>query len=133
MNKHAQNSQPRFGEMSELDKSDDGLVHVNAIFSTYKRKPNSGVFDGGKIDAIVGGVELDLCQATMKHDTARINIFALFGGVVILVPKEWNVSVQVSAIVGGVDDQTVPQPEGDSLRPKLVVTGTVILGGVVVK
>jgi predicted membrane protein len=133
MDKNSQDGQPRSGAQPESNRSDNDFLRANAILSMRKSKPNSGVFDGGEIDAIIGGVELDLRHAAMKHDTARINVYTLFGGVVILVPKEWEVSVQLSAILGGVDDQTAPQPAGGGARPKLVVTGTVIFGGFVVK
>jgi len=132
MDKYSEYSQPNLGARAEQSNSDD-FIRINALFSAHKRKPYSGVFDGGEIDAIVGAVELDLRQATMKHDTARINVFALFGGVVILLPKEWDVSIQASAFLGGVDDQTVQQPADGGMRPRLVVTGTAIFGGIVVK
>ena len=116
----------------ELQKSGD-FARGTAIFSAYKYKPNGGQFNGGEATAIFGGLEMDLRQATMKHDTARIDVFILFGGGEIRVPKDWDVSVQVSAILGGVDNKTVDSPVTDSKRPKLLITGTVLFGGVEVK
>ncbi|MDR2561776.1 MAG: cell wall-active antibiotics response protein [Holophagales bacterium] len=132
MDKYSEYSQSNFVAKPEQNNPDD-FIPINAIFSGQKLKPNSGVFDGGAIQAIFGGVELDLRQTTMKHDTAKINVFALFSGVVILLPKEWDVSIQASAFLSEVDDQSVQQPADGSARPKLVVTGTAILGGIVVK
>jgi len=117
---------------AELNKSGD-FARGTAILSAYKHKPNGGMFDGGEITAIFGGFEIDLRQVTMKHETARIDVFALFGGGEILVPGEWDVSIQVSAILGGVDDRAIKSPAGGNVRPKLLITGTLILGGLVVK
>ena len=116
----------------ELQKSGDFARGV-AILSAYNYKPNGGQFNGGEATAIFGALALDLRQATMKHDTARIDVFVLFGGGEIRVPESWDVSVQVSAILGGVDNKTVDSPVADSKRPKLLITGTVLFGGVEVK
>ena len=116
----------------ELRKSGDFARGV-AIFSAYNYKPNGGQFNGGEATAIFGALALDLRHTTMKHDITRIDVFILFGGGEIRVPEGWDVSVQVSAILGGVDDKTADSPVTDSKRPKLLITGTVLFGGVEVK
>jgi len=116
----------------ELLKSGD-FVQGRAILGAYKYKPYSGQFDGGEITAILGGFGLDLRQTTMKHETTRIDVFVLFGGGEIRVPEDWDVSVEASAIAGGVDDKTVNPPVSDSSRPKLLITGSVLFGGLEVK
>jgi predicted membrane protein len=117
---------------SRLNKSGD-FARGTAILSAYTHKPNGGIFDGGEITAIFGGFEIDLRQATMKNEAAKIDIFVLFGGGEILVPDGWEVSVQVSAVAGGVNDRTLNLPTAAGKRPKLLVTGTVMLGGIEVK
>jgi len=116
----------------ELNKSGD-FARGTAILSGYKHKPNGGMFAGGEITAIFGGFEIDLRQVTMKHESARIDVFALFGGGEILVPEGWDVSVLVSAVAGGVEDKTINLPTAAGGRPKLLVTGTVMFGGVELK
>jgi hypothetical protein len=117
---------------AELNKSGD-FARGTAILSGYKHKPNGGMFDGGEITAIFGGFEIDLRQVTMKRETARIDVFALFGGGEILVPEGWEVSVLVSAVAGGVEDKTINLPTAAGTRPKLLVTGTVMFGGIELK
>jgi len=116
----------------ELQKSED-FVQGTAICGGYDYKPNSGQFDGGEVTAIFGGFGLDLRQTTMKSDTARIDVFAMFGGGEIRVPEGWEVSVQASAIAGSVEDKTISLPAADFKRPKLLITGSVLFGGVEVK
>jgi len=115
-----------------LQKSED-FVRGTAILGGYKYKPNSGQFDGGEVTAIFGGFDLDLRQTTMKSDTARIDVFAMFGGGEIRVPEGWEVSVQASAIAGSVEDKTIGLPAADFKRPRLLITGSVLFGGVEVK
>ncbi|MDR2697545.1 MAG: cell wall-active antibiotics response protein [Holophagales bacterium] len=117
---------------AKLQKSGD-FARGTAIFSSYLYKPNEGLFNGGEITAIFGGFELDLRNTTMKHDSARIDVFTMFGGGEIRVPEDWNVSVNVSAVAGGVENKTVASPVTDSPTPKLLITGSVLLGGVSVK
>jgi predicted membrane protein len=117
---------------SELQKSVD-FARGTAILGAYKYKPSSGQFDGGEVTAIFGGFDMDLRQMTMKHDTARIDVFAMFGGGEIRVPEGWEVSVQAQAIAGNVEDKTISLPAADFKRPKLLITGSVLLGGVEVK
>jgi len=116
---------------AKLQKSED-FVRGTAILGSYVYKPNEGQFDGGELTAIFGGVELDLRNTTMKHDSARIDVFAMLGGGEIRVPDSWDVSVRVSALVGGVENKTL-RPAVDSQSPKLLITGSALFGGISVK
>ncbi|MCL1909005.1 MAG: cell wall-active antibiotics response protein [Holophagaceae bacterium] len=116
----------------ELQKSGD-FARGTAILGGYKYKPNGGQFDGGEITAIFGGFELDLRQTSMKYDTARIDVFCMMGGGEIRVPEGWEVTIQASAIAGAVDDKTKALPATEEKSPKLLITGSVIFGGVIVK
>jgi len=105
-----------------------------AIMSSYKYRPTDGEFCGGDVTAIFGGFEMDLSRMTMKYDTARIEVFAIFGGGEIRVPEGWSVSVRVSALGGGVDDKTIDPPSLQGRPPKtLIIAGSVMFGGVTVK
>jgi hypothetical protein len=92
-------------------------------------------FTGGSVTAICGGCEVNLRGLQPVNDTVTINVFAFCGGVDILLPPGWDVSLNVLPILGGSDDETSSQTEGEALspRPRLVVTGTVIMGGVGIK
>ena len=116
----------------ELQKSREFALGT-AILSAFNYRPSGGQFNGGAITAIFGGFDLDLRQTTMKHDSARVDVFVLCGGGEIIVPEGWEVAVQVSAIVGAVDSKKLDPPLTDAKRPKLLITGTVLFGGIEVK
>jgi predicted membrane protein len=109
-----------------------GYLDEWAIFSGSRRRVDSQDFKGGEAFAMFGGVEVDLRSATIAQDEVVIDASALFGGVDIQVPENWNVAVEGHGVFGGYEDKTVhAMPEGS--RPRVVITGSAVFGGVVVK
>jgi len=58
----------------------------------------------------------------------------MFGGCVLIVPSDWEVKVEVSAILGGVADKRIPTTNY-IVEPKkeLIIKGIVALGGCEIK
>lgn len=92
-------------------------------------KNESKNYKGGNASAIMGGVELDLRNATIK-DEATLNLFAFWGGITIKVPEGWAVKSKITSVAGGIDIKTKPV---DKNAPILYLAGDVIMGGVEVK
>ena len=114
--------------------SGEGVLHEDAIFSGGKRKITSQDFKGGVINAIFGGMEIDLRKAAIVGDSAVIEIYAVFGGVEIKIPEYWSAVVQGSGIFGGFGDETVqPDPARMPVVKRLIVRGSAVFGGVGVK
>jgi len=91
-------------------------------------------FRGGDVLAAFGGYELDLSKAALAGETAIIEATALFGGVEIRVPEDWNVVSKGVAILGGFEDKTIhPRPQLGVRRNELVIKGLAMFGGVEVK
>jgi hypothetical protein len=109
--------------------SSDGRVTLFALMSGVTRK-FKGVFRGGQLTAIMGGLELDLRGAQVQ-DVAVIDTLAFWGGIEIFVPEDWSVVNEGFAFMGGFDDQTHSQPPGG--RPHLVIRGLALMGGVEIK
>jgi predicted membrane protein len=78
----------------------------------------------------MGGVMLDLRKARMTGE-AVLDVFAMWGGVELQVPESWAVDVRVTPLLGGVEDRT--RPATDPSAPRLVLRGTVLMGGVEIK
>jgi predicted membrane protein len=101
-----------------------------------ERRVTTQDFQGGSINAVFGGVEVDLTDANMQADEATLEINAIFAGVEIRVPETWQVAFRGTPIFGGIADKTLRR---GSLRPTvvptrvLVLTGAVIFGGVEIK
>ena len=107
-----------------------------AIFGGIERRVTSQDFQGGHINAVFGGVEIDLTDASMQVEEASLEINAIFGGVELRVPETWQVAFRGTPIFGGIADKTLRR---GSVQPTvlptrvLVLTGAVIFGGVEIK
>lgn len=101
-----------------------------ALMSGSEQRIVSKSYTGGRATAIMGGIELDLREATIR-DNATIEVFALMGAVDIKVPAGVNVKSEVIALLGGVEIKADTHATADA--PLLIINGTVALGGVDVK
>jgi hypothetical protein len=85
-----------------------------------------------KISAIafMGGIELDLREATLNEGVTEIGVLAVMGGVVITVPPNVRLEVDGFAFMGGFEDQLKQPASGDPNAPVVRVTGFALMGGV---
>ncbi|MFK0246083.1 LiaF transmembrane domain-containing protein [Amycolatopsis azurea] len=81
------------------------------------------------VSAIFGGATLDLRRARIDEG-ATVDAFALFGGVKVLVPPGWRVSLGGLPFMGGLEDKTNGTGDLPAEAPVLTVNGTAIFGGV---
>lgn len=108
----------------------DGFVDGVAVLGSNTRSSNSQDFQGGDLNAFMGGVELDLREAAIAQSPAVIDVFAMWGGVEIRVPDRWSVDPRVTALLGGFEDKTRSPDDGSE---RLVVRGLVLMGGIEIK
>jgi predicted membrane protein len=102
-----------------------------AIFGGSKRRVSSPDFRGGDVVSVFGGVEFDLRDATMTVDQAVIDVNIVCGGLEVRVPDNWTVINRAMTIFGGVEDKTAESKADPNAKcPHLVITGSVILGGI---
>lgn len=121
------------GKKTVSEPTDD-VIDITAIFSAHKALVKSQQFKGGKTTAIFGGVELDLRDANLAQGNYFIDTFTMFGGTEILVPKEWKLSVNVSALFGGVDDKRDGRIRGTHEDGRmLIIKGLTLFGGTEIK
>ena len=114
-------------------------VNATSILGGITDRSVSKDFRGGRLTAFLGGVSVDLREAEIVEKPARIYVSAILGGVEISVPQHWNVKKDVQPITGGVDDRRplVRHHDDDhgspDNAPDLVVTGSVLLGGLLIR
>lgn len=111
----------------EREIASDSLNEVY-IFSGTRKKIKSTDFNGGKAVAVFGGIELDLSETKTKSKSITMEMEAIFGGVRVRIPKNWEVdSVGMSAVMGGFDNRTDTEEKKDV---KLLVSGAAVFGGI---
>lgn len=101
----------------------------NSIFSNIEEIILEPEFKGGEVNAIFGGVTLDLRKTALPEGETVLEMNAIFGGVNIFVPKEWNVELHLSSIFGGFDDKRSKDEDAVDRSRKLIVVGSCIFGG----
>lgn len=122
-------SQPMVGE-TRRRKARRWVV---AIMSGAATKGRWRVGDSVTSVAIMGGVEIDLREAEFDEPELHIKVFAIMGGIDVIVPEGIDVDVNSTfAIMGGKDVKlaNVPVLPG---APRIRVTGFALMGGIGVK
>lgn len=110
--------------------NDDSTVSSFAMMAGVHWQSTSRAFRGGEVNAIMGGVELDLRNVEIKPgEEPVIDALAIMGGVEIFVPMGWKIAASVLPIMGGFEDKT---SRANETGPTLTVRGTAIMGAIVV-
>jgi cell wall-active antibiotic response 4TMS protein YvqF len=121
------------GRTIEAGASEEDIVRATAVFGGPDVASTSQRFQGAWLTAIFGGVTLDLRGARPAPGGATVNATAAFGGVDLLVPKGWKLSVRGTPIFGGVEDKTDHSVVPAEDAPTLYVDAVALFGGVGIK
>lgn len=109
------------------------VVDNFSLFSAIKSRNISKNFRGGSLVALFGGIDMDLRDAYLLNEGARIDVTAAFGGVNIIVPPEWKVVVKGVPIFGGWSNKTRGKDYVSLEAPVLTLHCFVAFGGVDIK
>jgi hypothetical protein len=111
-----------------IDNKDE--LNAIAVLGGVEKKVVSQNFKGGKADAFLGGVVLDLTEIKLTSD-AIIEVNAFMGGVEIKLPSNIRIRSDVNGFLGGVEiKHRSIEPTGDYI---LILRGSAVLGGIEVK
>jgi predicted membrane protein len=106
----------------------NSFVSAMAVLGSVERRNNSQDFRGGSATAVMGGCEIDLRAAGIAPGREPVlEVFAMWGGIEIIVPPDWTVVSHVDPILGGFEDSTLPPKEE---KKRFIVRGTVVMGGI---
>ena len=81
-----------------------------SIFGGGNKIISSNNFKGGNITAIFGGSEINLMNCQLAQGDNVLDVLCVFGGTTIIVPKEWNIVVNVTSILGGFSNKSIRNP-----------------------
>jgi predicted membrane protein len=123
-----------WGSVLSKGMANDDYIDYVSIFSGSERQIISQNFKGGKISSVFGGIDLDLTKAKLAPGRNMLEVAAVFGGVGIIVPDEWFVTIEVTPVLGGFTDSRRLTPGMNIDRTsQLVIKGAVVFGGGEVK
>ena len=122
-----------FPEMGKKTSREDVLDDLN-VFGGSNRNITSQNFLGGRSTSIFGGGDYDFTNADLAKDTAVLDVIAIFGGNKIVVPSDWDVTIDVVSIFGGFSDKRKTLRSLQVNKNKqLIIKGLALFGGGEVK
>ena len=80
--------------------------------------------------AVMGGAELDFREAVFGPGVTEVQVYALWGGVDVIVPPGINVESRGIALLGGFDHAADSPSSGNPNQPTLRITGVAMMAGV---
>jgi predicted membrane protein len=113
-------------------KFDNGRVDYNYFFSGSDEVFLEPVFKGGEINSVFGGLKLDLRRTSLPEGTTVLEINSAFGGVSMIVPKDWNIEIRETSVFGKFVDKRERDDvlqAGVSDGRKLVIRASSFMGG----
>lgn len=102
----------------------------SAIFASNHINVKDQPFVGTNLNAVFGGIVLDLRDAAIDNDV-EISATAIFGGIDIFVPRGIHVKVNNVPIFGGVSNKA--DKYADPAAPTIYVNSTCMFGGIDIK
>lgn len=111
----------------------EDVIRTTAVLGGSEVASADPAFRGAWLTAILGGVVLDLREATPAPEGASVNATAAFGGVDLIVPRGWRLVIRSVPVFGGVEDKTDHTAPPAAGAPVLHVDAVSIFGGVSIK
>lgn len=129
-----ENSGETFRESSQTYENvgDTDKIVCSAVFSGREIRVDNSYFNGADLSALFGGIDMNLKNAMVKKNVT-IEVKAVFGGIDIIMPSNVRVVVDVTPILGGVENGTRTPLGADENTPTVFIKGTCLFGGLEVK
>ena len=113
------------------------FINLSLMLGGGDFKYNTPNLKGGRVTAIMGGGTIDLREADIKEEGVIIETVSIMGGIEIIVPRNWIITVQGAPLLGGFDNKTTSPTNGisggEKSIKKLLIKSTVIMGGIEIK
>jgi predicted membrane protein len=117
------------GAKSDTQEDNAERVEINTAFGSVKKIILSKNFKGGEINNFMGGTELNLMKADIQHPI-ELEINNVFGGTKLIVPSNWDVKNEVTAVFGGIEDKRTITSGVTDPEKIIVMKGTCVFGGI---
>ena len=104
-------------------------VDIHAVFGGVKKNIQSKNFKGGEIVCFMGGAEVSFMQADIAHPVV-LEVNNVFGGTKLIIPGNWEVQTEISAMFGGVEDKRNFQNAVPDSEKKIILRGSCVFGGI---
>jgi predicted membrane protein len=112
----------------------ENVEHIDAVvvFSGLKKNIVSKNFKGGELTCFMGGAEINLAQADIQGNIV-LDVTNVFGGTKLVVPSNWVIQNEVTAVFGAVEDKRPVNTAMLDSNKTVVLKGTCLFGGIEIK
>jgi predicted membrane protein len=117
---------------TDNNENNDGKINYRFVFSGTEQVILDPVFKGGTIETVFAGLELDLRRTSLAEGKTYLYVTAVFGGVEITAPDNWDIELSSVSFFGGINDSRKKHADIDHSR-KLIIVGKTTFGGITVK
>jgi predicted membrane protein len=107
-------------------------LDIKQVFSGTTRKVESQEFRGGQAEVVFGSAEIDLRAAKLAGGQATLDLSAVFGGIEVHVPRDWQIVLQGSPVLGSIETRKAAAPDVPKTAT-LTVRGSAVFGSVEIK
>ncbi len=87
-------------------------------------------FTGGKIDLVFSGMKMDLRKTKLPEGETYLNVNAVFGGLTLFIPDNWNVVFEVDKVAASTEDKRMIDFSSLDQSRKLIIKGSAVLSGI---
>lgn len=131
-----QAGRPRVGFPGQPVAFSGNFLDEHSTFGSVKRRLDTTNFSGGQIHCVFGTVDIDLryVQLGPGEKAATIDIDCIFGSTKIRIPETWVVNIRAAAILGNIEDKTIPGRTTAGVDPPmLIIAGQSVFGSIEVE
>lgn len=107
----------------------EGLESITATFGGQKITKDGEEFKGADLDAVFGGIELDLRNSIIENETV-IKASAIFASIEIFVPNDVKIKIKSTPIFGGVSNKSRQNKQSEKT---IYIDALCLFGGIEIK
>ncbi len=120
----------KFHKKDNINLYKADTINANAFLGGIEKKVVTQNFKGGKANAFLGGIMLDLTEINLTNDVI-LEVNAFMGGIEIKLPPNIKINSDINGFLGGVEIKY--QPKETIGEYTIFLKGIAIMGGVEVK
>jgi predicted membrane protein len=119
---------------TDIPDNDTGYVKREYVFVNTKERISPPI-KRVEIEAVFSGIEIDFSQTELSSDVKNIyiKITAVFSGVTLYIPDDWNVLIQKTGVFGGFNDKHFVKKPSNPNGKLVILELEAVFGGGEVK
>jgi predicted membrane protein len=115
---------------TDMPGSDTGYIKREYVFVGTKERISAPI-KRVEIEAVFSGVEIDFSQTELSSEVKNIyiKVSAVFSGVTLYIPEDWDVSIQKTSVFGGFSDKRFVKKQPVSNEKLVILELEAVFGG----